>query len=93
MPLGTPVVPDVYITVARSPMRTASCRCRTTVLDTSVARPSSSCRVINSPARSAWGSMVTTHFKSGSDTRFFCRFCSCSRPETITVPTLAWRRM
>ncbi len=93
MPLGVPVVPDVYITVARSSMRTASEREATSDPGMCTAREASSLSVSTSGLLSDVCSMLMIRRSSGSESRWARTFCSCRSLETITAPDFEWRSM
>jgi len=92
MPFGMPVVPEVYMMVARSSILTALERASINSRGTPAARLSTSCKLI-----ARWpvsrGFMTTMCRRSGREDRLFSTFSSCSLPETMIVPIFACFRM
>ena len=92
MPLGVPVVPEVYITEARSPMRAESARRSSSSAGTSSARRHAVQRA-QAGAGGEAGSSTTTWARSGRPSRRACTLRSCSPPETSTVRARQWPSM
>ncbi len=89
MPLGVPVVPEVYITVARSSMRTPAERSRGAVSGVPEARARSCPSESTRPPSSFTASSDMTWRNWGRLSRLAWNLSSCPRSDTTTVRTPA----